>query len=312
MRADNAGHKMTQLKTHRNLILSTAGLLLASCSSLPNDPGLYAVSESGTIQRLSGGPQWDKKTWGKRGDLPSNLRFFVVQPGIASDTSSLNAKIRLKRAGWVRSDIAASGVIGPAGGAQWIAADIESLIVPLTFDVLGKRDNIVVAAPYGEALQEGLYILELKDGDINVAAKFGVSWTAVNKSAYASDTCIDRYQTQGRSIYRRCAEQQQLMATQGLKLHIVEPERRTIAGLPAIVIKGIVLNESDNQRTIPTLEGRLVDADGRSLYNWRFQATTNEVAPGKSVSFGAVVEQPPPNVSNVVVRFADIADNQGN
>lgn len=292
----------------RLFCIAAAGLFLVNCSSLPDDPGLYAVDASGEVQRISGGPKWDKETWEKRSDFPGQLRFFVVHPKISTNTGALGDKIKLRRAGWVRSDINPEGGIGPAGGAQWVAADIDSLNIPLTYNILGERDDIIAAAPIGGALDEGLYILELKDGNINITARFGVNWTQINKSAYASKYCIDRYQANSASAYRRCSDQQKLLAAQGLQLHIVEPEKRLIAGRQAIVVKGIVLNKSDTAREIPTLEGRLVDADGRALHDWRFHATTNEVAPGKSVSFGTVVEGAPANVSNVVVRFADTSE----
>jgi len=295
---------MNSVKVSTGLALATAGLVLASCSSLPDDPGLYAVNESGDVQRLSGGPKWDRKTWEDRSDLPGKLRFFIVEKGIADDTSVLAEKIKLRRAGWVRSDIEANGAIGPARGVQWVAADIPALDIPLTYDHLGKHDDIIAAAPRGP-LEEGLYVIELASGDISVMARFGVNWTRLDKSRYAANNCIDRYDSNGKSAYRRCADQQRVLATQGLQLHMVEPERRIIAGQPAIVVKGVVLNSSESRRAVPMLEGRLIDAAGRAVRDWRFSATTNEVEPGKSVSFGAVVEGAPDNVANVVVRFAD-------
>lgn len=296
---------MNSRKFSSGLVLAAVGLALASCSSLPDDPGLYAVDESGDVQRLSGGPKWDRKTWEDRSDLPAKLRFFIVEEEIANDTGALGEKIKLRRAGWVRSDINANGAIGPAGGVQWVAADIAALDIPLTFDHLGKRDDIIAAAPRSGALQEGLYVIELASGDISVMARFGVNWTRLDKSRYAANNCIDRYDNHGKSAYRLCADQQRVLATQGLQLHMVEPERRVIAGQPVIVVKGIVLNSSNSRRAVPMLEGRLIDDAGRAVRDWRFSATTNEVEPGKSVSFGAVVEGAPDSVANVVVRFAD-------
>lgn len=280
-------------------------ILLSACSSLPDDPGLYAVTETGEVQRLNGGPKWDRKTWEDRSDLPRKIRFFVVHSKIAEAPDVLPEKVTLRRAGWVRSDIDANGEIGPAQGVQWVAANLQSLEIPLNFGLLGKRDDIIAAAPRSGSLDDGLYIVEYSGSGVEMSARFGVNWTRLDKSSYASNYCIDRYENNGSAAYRRCAEQQKALATQGLQLHIVEPERRFIAGRSAIVVKGIVLNKSNDRRSIPALEGRLINAAGRPVRNWRFNATTNEVEPGKSVAFGAVVEDAPQDVANVVVRFAE-------
>lgn len=298
---------MTFVNIARYAALTAAGLLIVNCSSLPDDPGLYAVDASGDVQRLSGGPKWERKTWEDRSDLPPNLRFFIVHPDIAADATALSNSVRLRRAGWVRSDIQSSGAISPAGSAQWVAAEIETLNIPLDFERLGKRDDIIAAAPRAKSLNEGLYVMELKRGDINIAAKFGVNWSDINKTDYATKYCIDRYHSQDNTTYRRCYDQQQALATHGLQLHMVEPERRIVGGRPAIVVKGIVLNKSDSPRAVPMLEGRLIDGAGRTVHDWRFRATMNEVAPGKSVSFGAIVEGAPQNVANIVVRFTETA-----
>lgn len=299
---------MSLEKLFRSLVLAAAGLLLVNCSSLPDDPGLYAVEASDDdVRRLNGGPKWERKTWEDRSDLPPNLRFFIVHPDIARDANALGDSIKLRRAGWVRSDIQSSGAIRPAGEAQWVAAEIDTLNIPLNFERLGERDDIIAAEPRANALDQGLYVLELKRGDINIAAKFGVSWSNINKTDYASKYCIDRYHYEGKTVYRRCYDQQQALATHGLQLHMVEPERRTIGGQPVIVVKGIVLNKSGSRRAVPMLEGRLIDGSGRIVRDWRFRATTGEVEPGKSVSFGAIVEGAPQNVANVVVRFAETA-----
>lgn len=293
----------------RRLISAIAGLSLFACSSLPDDPGLYAVSEAGEVQRISGGPKWDRKTWEDRSDLPSKLRFFVVEPAIAENMGALDDKIKLRRAGWVRSDIRADGGIAPAVGAQWIAADIKSLTIPLTYQRVGKRNDIVAAAPLGGALESGLYVLDFSDGGMKTSGRFGVNWTNTDKNAYASGTCIDRYVRKEGVGYRRCLEQQQTTATLGLQLIMVEPERRIVDGRPAIIVKGVVLNRSDRRRSVPPLEGRLVDEEGRLLRDWRFKATTGEVDPGRSVSFGAIVEGAPGNVKNIEVRFAGTEDS---
>jgi hypothetical protein len=291
-------------------LLAIAALAFAACSNLPDDPGLYAVMESGDTQRLSGGPKWDRKTWADRSDLPPKLRFFIVEPAIAENPESLDETITLRRAGWVRSDIKADGGIAPATGVQWVAANIDSLTIPLAYQRVGKRNDIIAAIPKASALDGGLYVLDLNGGGIRTSGRFGVNWTHADKNAYASKTCIDRYVRQEGAEYRRCLEQQQTTATIGLQLIMVEPERRLVDGRPAIVVKGVVLNRSDRRRSIPSLEGRLIDAAGQTLHDWRFRAVTGEVEPGRSVSFGAIVKDAPDNVKNIQVRFAG-SDNSG-
>lgn len=300
---------MNRVRNSLRLMLAGAGLVLAACSSLPDDPGLYAVNESGELQRISGGPKWDHKTWEDRADLPPRLRFFIVEPAVAENPGTLSQKIKLRRAGWVRSDIQADGGIAPASGVQWIAADIDSLTIPLAYQRVGERSDIIAAIPHGGALADGLYVLDFSDGSIKTSGRFGVNWTGVDKNAYASKTCIDRYVRRSGDAYRRCLEQQQTTAAIGLQLIMVEPERRFVDGRPAIVVKGVVFNRSDRRRSIPPLEGRLVDATGRLVHDWKFRATTSEVDAGKSVTFGAVVEGAPDNVKNIEVRFAGTEDS---
>lgn len=132
-------------------------------------------------------------------------------------------------------------------------------------------------------------------------------WPAVDQQRYAAEQCIDRYRDGPNITYRRCTQQTDVFPMRGLRVYLVEPERYELGGKPVLVVKGTVINDSDQQRRVPMLEGQLSDDGGRTLHRWSFAVPTEELPSGKSVSFRSVLNEVPSHATTVSVSFAPLS-----
>jgi len=273
---------------------------------VPDDPGLYAVQGDGKYMKLNGDPKWERETWAKRADLSRGVRFILVHPSLADHSSPAEAKVRLLRVGWVRSEIAAGGEIGPIRGPQWVAPRIEGFDRPLRFTHVDGEPRAIGAAPQGGRLEPGLYSLHLDTGRAELTARFGVGWPGVDRKQYAAANCLDRY-VDGDVPYRPCSDQQLATLGQGLRVYLVPPDRQRTGGEAVLVLKGVIVNVSDRPRPVPMLEAGLRDRNGQILHRWRFAPPVERLSPGESASFRAVTREMPRETANAFVNFASHA-----
>ncbi len=65
--------------------------------------------------------------------------------------------------------------------------------------------------------------------------------------------------------------------------------RKRIDGEPMIVVEGAVVNETEQNRPVPTLRVTVSNAEAETLARWYFEAAATQVAPGGEVSFATSI-----------------------
>ncbi|HSH44067.1 MAG TPA: hypothetical protein VK973_18225 [Arenicellales bacterium] len=267
--------------------------------AVPEEDGLYAYNGEELV-RLDGGVEWEKKTWGTRSNLPRDVGLVIRDPGL--DGSSAQA-VGLRKVAWVRSTVSESGEVTPVTGSMWQPTPLPSLAVPL--EAVGTHDTErgIVWLKARRPLGSGLYSLYVDTGKNVRKARFGVAWPQTDKQAYAASVCVDRYVGQ-ETGYRRCGEQSAASGDPGLQIYLVEPETRTAGSGRSLVISGVILNKSDQPRSVPLLAAELRDNRGQALTRWRFKAASGELEPGESTSFRTEVNQTPRLAHSINVDFA--------
>ena len=288
-------------------VLVGVSMTLSACGAfrsalVPDEPGLYANTGGGELQRLDGPADWERETWAERSDLSRDVHLVVAHPSLAEGTDALPERIRLRKVGWLRSEIGPNGVIAPVDGAKWVAPPIEGFTVPLDYAEVDGRADVIEARPRSGALEPGLYALELRTGAIQANGRLGVEWTGLDQTQYASAHCIDRY-AESAPAFRHCSEQAYAEPLDGLQVHLVEPERRSGDGGEFLVVRGLVVNNSGTPRQVPTLRAVLHGEDGRRLHAWPFAVPDQELAPGQSVSFQTGSDKMVAETHSVRVEF---------
>lgn len=307
-----AGNALIPPRSARVPALMAALMLLSSCgiygdsnpdaNLIPDDPGMYAVVDGEPATRLDGPKEWELKTWGHRSDLDNSVKFVIRHPALATLSASPEKAVRIKRVGYVRSEIDERGQIQPLHDTNWEVANNPDFDVPVNLRRLTGQPDSVLVVPL-RPLNDGLYSLQMHAGGQQLLSRFGVHWSQVDKEQYSSVTCIDRYRTTP-VVYKACDEQPVAIVSKGLQLHLVDPERVDVAGEPALVVRGVVVNTSGKQRQLPMLEARLRDASGNVLKRWHFAPESLVLAPGKSAQFRTVAEELPPTLKDIQVDFA--------
>jgi predicted Zn finger-like uncharacterized protein len=88
----------------------------------------------------------------------------------------------------------------------------------------------------------------------------------------------------------------------GLELRDVKSVRRLIDGERVVVIEGLVVNLSNQDRQVPPLRASVTDADGVELDRWIFQAESVSLPPGGTTGFETVARNPP-REGNLGIEF---------
>jgi hypothetical protein len=88
----------------------------------------------------------------------------------------------------------------------------------------------------------------------------------------------------------------------GLDLRDLKTVRRQINGERVVVIEGLVVNLSNQDRQVPPLRLSVIDADGVVLDHWIFQAESGALAPGATTRFETVAKNPP-REGNLAIDF---------
>ncbi|OOG28128.1 hypothetical protein B1C78_02105 [Thioalkalivibrio denitrificans] len=269
----------------------------------PDEHGLYAT-HGGDLQRLDGDREWEMETWEVRSNLSPGTEFVIRHPEARGDADSLKEMIQLRRVAWVRSEITREGDIGPVDGSSWAVTEVDSLRVPFTVETMDGEAGVVRVIP-DDRLERGLYSLQLRTRSNTLSARLGVDWNSVDRRQYSATHCVDRYLGED-TRYRPCAQQEQALASRWLRIHLVEPEMRDVAGQRRLVVQGVVINTSERKRRVPTLEAQLRSGDGEVLKRWRFDPATAELEPGDSARFRGEVPDPPSTTRNVHVTFSSL------
>ncbi len=88
----------------------------------------------------------------------------------------------------------------------------------------------------------------------------------------------------------------------GLELRDVKSVRRLINDERVVVIEGLVVNLSNQNRRVPPLSASVTDADGVELDRWTFQAASASLPPGGTTRFETVAKNPP-REGNLAIDF---------
>ncbi len=88
----------------------------------------------------------------------------------------------------------------------------------------------------------------------------------------------------------------------GLELRDLKSVRRLIDGQRVVVVEGLVVNSSDQNRRVPSLRASVTDAEEVVLDSWTFQAASASLPPGGTTRFETVAKNPP-RKGNVFIEF---------
>jgi hypothetical protein len=329
----------------RFVALGVVAVLLAGCGSsdnedtpdyqsskLPDRYGIYAVQE-GNIGRIDGDRSFQVDTWDKRSALGSQVTFIIFDPVISDRSLPLGERVRLRHVAHVRNEVTATGAVSPATKNNWVVAALPNFDIPLDFQPVEDRPDMVRAIP-SRALAPGLYALQLTKGGAATAGRFGVKWDTADKDQYASTYCVDRYQGANVS-YRTCDQapparmaseslapaiggsQQAAVprpgpAGQGLLLRDVQAVKSTVAGVPTLTVQGTVVNTTPFAHAVPPMVATLRDPQGRELKRWTFVAETSQILPGRSTGFRTdTMFDTAAQVGDLQVTFAQTSSQLG-
>ncbi|MEE8499879.1 MAG: MJ0042-type zinc finger domain-containing protein [Kiloniellales bacterium] len=88
----------------------------------------------------------------------------------------------------------------------------------------------------------------------------------------------------------------------GLELRDVKSVRRLVDGERVVVVEGLVVNLSKEDRQVPPLRASVTDAEGVELDRWTFQAASASLPPGGTTRFETVAKNPP-REGNLAIDF---------
>jgi predicted Zn finger-like uncharacterized protein len=88
----------------------------------------------------------------------------------------------------------------------------------------------------------------------------------------------------------------------GLELRDLKMVTRQIDGARVVVVEGLVINLSDQDRKIPQLYASVTDAEGIERDRWTFEAASANLPPGGSTNFETVAKNTPRG-GNVFIDF---------
>ena len=88
-----------------------------------------------------------------------------------------------------------------------------------------------------------------------------------------------------------------------LKFENMRISRETQEGLSALVIEGTIVSVASKATEVPRLRFAARDASGQEIYTWNALPGRSILGPGEKLDFRSRFVSPPPNATNVMVRF---------
>ena len=194
------------MRIARNAMCLTLLVGVSACAGtrepsypVPDEPGIYALTNQNDLRRLDGDSEWEVETWPERSGMPSNVQFVINDPALAG--RSAGSSVELWKVAWVRSEINAQSQAMPVEGSQWAVAPIEQFSIPFRYESPAGQTEIVHIVP-AAPLQPGLYTLRIVNPGAR-QARVGVGWNNVDQRQYSAANCVDRYAAEG-NVYRNC------------------------------------------------------------------------------------------------------------
>lgn len=88
-----------------------------------------------------------------------------------------------------------------------------------------------------------------------------------------------------------------------LKFENMRISRETQEGLSALVIEGSIVSVASKATEVPRLRFAARDASGQEIYTWNALPGRSILGPGEKLEFRSRFVSPPPNATDVMVRF---------
>jgi len=88
-----------------------------------------------------------------------------------------------------------------------------------------------------------------------------------------------------------------------LKFENMRISKETQEGLSALVIEGTIVSVAGKATEVPRLRFAARDAAGQEIYTWNALPSRSILGPGEKLDFRSRFVSPPPNASDVMVRF---------
>ncbi len=83
------------------------------------------------------------------------------------------------------------------------------------------------------------------------------------------------------------------MIGEGLDLRDVTSVRRVIDGERTLIVRGVIVNLTDQPQPVPRLQASLTDGSGAEVTNWAFDADSSDLPPGGITTFQTTTRDPP-------------------
>ncbi len=90
----------------------------------------------------------------------------------------------------------------------------------------------------------------------------------------------------------------------GLDLKDIASSQVLEGDTPILVVKGVIINLTEDVQIIPKLRGALLDAGRREIFNWTFSTESNQLEPGAETDFSTRVPNPPAEARGLSVTFS--------
>lgn len=94
-----------------------------------------------------------------------------------------------------------------------------------------------------------------------------------------------------------------------LKFENMRISKETQEGLSALVIEGSIVSVSSKPTEVPRLRFAARDASGQEVYTWSALPGRSILGPGEKLEFRSRFVSPPPNATDVMVRFVTPQDS---
>ena len=88
-----------------------------------------------------------------------------------------------------------------------------------------------------------------------------------------------------------------------LKFENMRISKETQEGLSALVIEGSIVSVASKATEVPRLRFAARDASGQEIYTWNALPSRSILGPGEKLDFRSRFVSPPPNATDVMVRF---------
>lgn len=96
-----------------------------------------------------------------------------------------------------------------------------------------------------------------------------------------------------------------------LKFDNVRITKEMQDGVTILMVDGSIVSASDKAVEVPRLRFAARNASGQEIYTWMLKPERSILGPGESLKFQSRLASPPPEASDVMVRFFTAADAAG-